>query len=118
MGNSKQAFLIHGMLRKYLLRRCFWPTWFVFWLTASNLAAAPPWEAPAFAADPAAASKAAKARPVADAESHARWAENLLAMGLVEAARGEAQKAIEIEPKSAAHHRLLAKVLAHDLLGR
>ncbi|HEY0158421.1 MAG TPA: DUF3857 domain-containing protein [Thermoanaerobaculia bacterium] len=49
---------------------------------------------------------------------HAEIARALLAGGLGAAARREAKRAIEIEPKSARAHATLGWVLANDLIGR
>jgi transglutaminase-like putative cysteine protease len=49
---------------------------------------------------------------------HCRLARALLAGGLGEAARQEAERAIRLEPRSATAQRTLAWVLQHDRLGR
>ncbi|HEX7191191.1 MAG TPA: DUF3857 domain-containing protein [Thermoanaerobaculia bacterium] len=53
-----------------------------------------------------------------EAQHHIELARALLAGGLGEAARAEAQRAVAIEPSSAKAHAMLATVLEHDLLGR
>ncbi|HEX3107757.1 MAG TPA: hypothetical protein VHU41_01600, partial [Thermoanaerobaculia bacterium] len=53
-----------------------------------------------------------------EAQHHIELARALLAGGLGEAARAEAQRAVTIEPSSAKAHAMLATVLEHDLLGR
>jgi tetratricopeptide (TPR) repeat protein len=49
---------------------------------------------------------------------HAQVATGLLAAGIGEAARAEAQCAIQLDPKSAAAYQTLGWVLQHDLVGR
>jgi transglutaminase-like putative cysteine protease len=49
---------------------------------------------------------------------HCRLARALLAGGMGEAARQEADRAVRLEPRSAAAQRTLAWVLQHDTLGR
>jgi len=49
---------------------------------------------------------------------HCRLARALLAGGMGEAARQEADRAVRLEPRSAATQRTLAWVLQHDILGR
>jgi len=49
---------------------------------------------------------------------HAQVAAALLAAGIGEAARAEAQYAIRLDPKSAAAYQTLGWVLQHDLVGR
>ena len=53
-----------------------------------------------------------------EALHHADVARALLAGGMGAAARREAQRAIEVEPKSAKGHAALAFILTHDLIGR
>jgi tetratricopeptide (TPR) repeat protein len=53
-----------------------------------------------------------------EARHHSDIARALIAGGLGEAARAEARKAVQIEPKSAPAQRALAYVLQHDLIGR
>jgi tetratricopeptide (TPR) repeat protein len=53
-----------------------------------------------------------------EALHHADVARALLAGGMGAAARREAQRAIEVEPKSARGHHALGFVLTHDLIGR
>jgi tetratricopeptide (TPR) repeat protein len=53
-----------------------------------------------------------------DALHHIDVANALLAGGMGEAARREAKRALEIEPKSAKAHEELALTLVHDLVGR
>jgi tetratricopeptide (TPR) repeat protein len=49
---------------------------------------------------------------------HAQVATALLAAGIGDAARAEAQRAIRLDPKSAAAYQTLGWVLQHDLVGR
>lgn len=53
-----------------------------------------------------------------EAVQHLRMAQALLAGGLGQAARDEAQVAVKLEPKSALAQKTLADVLEHDLVGR
>ncbi|HEY2324539.1 MAG TPA: DUF3857 domain-containing protein [Thermoanaerobaculia bacterium] len=53
-----------------------------------------------------------------EAQHHIELARALLAGGLGEAARAEAQRAVTIEPASAKAQAMLATVLEHDLIGR
>jgi transglutaminase-like putative cysteine protease/Flp pilus assembly protein TadD len=53
-----------------------------------------------------------------EAVLHLQLADMLLAFGLGEAARGEAQSAVRLEPDSALAQKKLAYVLEHDLVGR
>lgn len=52
------------------------------------------------------------------ADPHVRLARALLAGGLGEAARAEAKRATELEPRSALAHQTLGWVLQHDAVGR
>jgi uncharacterized protein DUF3857/transglutaminase superfamily protein len=54
----------------------------------------------------------------AEALHHVDVAKALLAGGMGAAARREAKRAVEIEPKSAAAHEILGLALANDLIGR
>jgi tetratricopeptide (TPR) repeat protein len=49
---------------------------------------------------------------------HAQVASALLAGGMGEAARAEARRAIQLDPKSATAYETLAFILEHDLIGR
>jgi hypothetical protein len=51
-------------------------------------------------------------------DEHASYSRMLLKAGLGEAARAEAQKAVELEPHSAGAYANLARTLTYDLLGR
>ncbi len=51
-------------------------------------------------------------------EQHSRYAGALLKLGLGEAARREARRAVEVEPQSANAYAHLGFVLIHDLFGR
>ena len=53
-----------------------------------------------------------------EAVHHLRMAKRLLAAGLGEAARQEAQTAVRLEPSSALAERTLAEILEYDLVGR
>ncbi|HPW55884.1 MAG TPA: DUF3857 domain-containing protein [Thermoanaerobaculaceae bacterium] len=53
-----------------------------------------------------------------EAIHHGRMARALLAAGMGEEARVEAQRATQVEPSSAAAHAILGWVLQHDLIGR
>jgi tetratricopeptide (TPR) repeat protein/transglutaminase-like putative cysteine protease len=54
----------------------------------------------------------------AEARHRNQYASALLEAGLGEAARAQARKAVQLEPKSADAHSALGTVLQHDLLGR
>ena len=54
----------------------------------------------------------------AEALHHIQTANALLEVGLRDAARREAERAVALEPKSPAAHRTLAYVLQHDAVGR
>lgn len=49
---------------------------------------------------------------------HSQVARALLAAGIGEAARAEAQRAVQLDPKSAIAYETLASILEHDLIGR
>ena len=51
------------------------------------------------------------------ADQHAQYSRLLLKAGLGEAARAEARKAVELEPRSAIAYANLARTLTYDLLG-
>jgi hypothetical protein len=51
-------------------------------------------------------------------DQHASYSRLLLKAGLGDAARAEAQKAVELEPRSASAYANLARTLTYDLLGR
>jgi hypothetical protein len=51
-------------------------------------------------------------------DQHARYSRLLLKAGLGDAARAEARKAVELEPRSASAYANLARTLTYDLLGR
>jgi transglutaminase-like putative cysteine protease/tetratricopeptide (TPR) repeat protein len=53
-----------------------------------------------------------------EAVPHLRLAKALLAAGLVEGARGEAQTATKLDPSSALAQKTLAEILEYDLVGR
>lgn len=53
-----------------------------------------------------------------EAVPHLRLAKSLLAAGLAEAARAEAQTATKLDPNSALAQRTLAEILEYDLVGR
>ncbi len=53
-----------------------------------------------------------------EAVHHLQVAETLLAAGLGEAARAEAQTAVKLEPTSALAEKTLAEILEYDLVGR
>jgi transglutaminase-like putative cysteine protease/tetratricopeptide (TPR) repeat protein len=53
-----------------------------------------------------------------EAVFHLRLAKALLAAGLAEAARGEAQTATKLDPSSALAQKTLAEILEYDLVGR
>ena len=53
-----------------------------------------------------------------DAVPHLRLAKALLAAGLAEAARAEAQTATKLDPNSALAQKTLAEILEYDLVGR
>jgi len=52
------------------------------------------------------------------ADQHAHYSRLLLKAGLGEAARAEARKAVELEPRNALAYANLARLLTYDLLGR
>ncbi|BDG03094.1 DUF3857 domain-containing protein [Anaeromyxobacter oryzae] len=53
-----------------------------------------------------------------EARHHAHLALALVRLGMGEAARKEARRALELEPSNGWAHRVLASVLQHDLIGR
>jgi transglutaminase-like putative cysteine protease/tetratricopeptide (TPR) repeat protein len=62
--------------------------------------------------------RAELARYADRADQHSHYSRLLLKAGLGEAARAEARRAVELEPRSAAAYANLARTLTYDLLGR